>query len=139
MTAPAGVASLIRPDGSVVIPPDIAGDVAAALVRDIASQLRRDGGHIPPRTRTLLFALHQANRRHVERDDPGDEPARTSDPESTPEPTGTMTVTEAAGRLGCTPEYVRQLLRSGRLRGRRTHGLWLVERDSLTTYRRKAA
>jgi excisionase family DNA binding protein len=138
VTAPVGAAALIRPDGSVVIPPAIAGDVAAALVRDIAAQRRRDGGHIPSRTRVLLYALHQANCRHVEPDQT-DEHDGASDPGSEPEPAGTMTVTEAADQLGCTPEYVRQLLRSGRLRGRRTRGLWLVERDSLTTYRRKAA
>ncbi|MFC8715803.1 helix-turn-helix domain-containing protein [Kitasatospora sp. NPDC057198] len=49
-----------------------------------------------------------------------------------------LTAPEAAELLACSPEYVRRLARTGRLVGRRAGWAWLINRDSLDTYRHGA-
>ncbi|MFF0593187.1 helix-turn-helix domain-containing protein [Streptomyces antibioticus] len=47
-----------------------------------------------------------------------------------------LTVDEVAVAMGCRPRWIRTLLESGRLRGRRVHArLWLIDADSVDEYR----
>lgn len=51
-----------------------------------------------------------------------------------------LTVADAARELGCTPGYVRRLLREGILQGEKPGPrLWLVRRGSLSKLQKKEA
>ncbi|MFF4347847.1 helix-turn-helix domain-containing protein [Streptomyces sp. NPDC001530] len=125
---------LVRPDGSVVIPSAVAGDVLRALVRDLTARVRADGGEIGPGVRQLLYALHTAAQRiDIE---------HSSDNGTAPPPTGNVStgtevsVPEAAALLGCTPEYVRRLARTGAITARRIGArTWAIDRAALDNYR----
>lgn len=125
---------LVRPDGSVVIPSAVAGDVLRALVRDLTARVRADGGEIGPGVRRLLYALHTAAQRaDIEHgSDNG-----TAPPPSDNVSTGTeVSVPEAAALLGCTPEYVRRLARTGAITARRIGTrTWAIDRAALDNYR----
>jgi excisionase family DNA binding protein len=45
-----------------------------------------------------------------------------------------LTAREAARRLGCSVQYVRRLLRSGRLRGSKVGRDWVVEEADVTRW-----
>lgn len=137
MTRPAtDLSGLLRPDGSVVVPPSIAREVLRAIVRDTTQRVRAHGGEIPPATRRLLFALHES----AQRDDTEALAAQQGSASGTPpERSATvdlLTVAEAAERLECSPRYVRRLARSERITARRTAAGWLIDPVSLDHYRR---
>lgn len=48
-----------------------------------------------------------------------------------------MPISEAAEFLGVSKEYVRRLLRSGKVKGVRYSGVWVVNRQSLEAFARK--
>ncbi|MGW4021071.1 helix-turn-helix domain-containing protein [Streptomyces sp. NPDC005009] len=132
MTTPPdpGVVRLLRPDGSVVIPPELAGEVLRTLVVGATTQARMDGGVIGPGASRLLYQLYEAAQQaHAQgRADVGSRTANHATVE--------ITVAEAALLMGCRPRWIRTLLESGRLRGRRVNSrLWLIDRDSLDHYR----
>ncbi|MFI0134748.1 helix-turn-helix domain-containing protein [Streptomyces luteogriseus] len=132
MTAPPdpAAARLLRPDGSVVIPPELAAEVLRTLVVGATQQARTDGGVIGPAARRLLHQLYEAAQ-HAHARDRADVGSHTAD-----HPTVEITVAEAALLMGCRPRWIRTLLESGRLRGRRVNSrLWLVDRASLDHYR----
>ncbi|MEU2719738.1 helix-turn-helix domain-containing protein [Streptomyces smyrnaeus] len=122
-------------DGSIIIPPAVAGDVLRALVRDLTARVRADGGEIAPDVRRLLYALHDA----VQRTDRRTEIEHSSDNGTAPPPTATVaevSVDEAAALLECTPEYVRRLVRRGTLTARRLGArAWAINRAALEHYR----
>jgi excisionase family DNA binding protein len=130
------VLDLIRPDGSVIVPAGVAGEVLRSLVRDLTARVRTDGGEVSPTVRGLLNALHAA----AERVD-----TATTGPSSDP---GTTTIQranveigtgDAAALLECSTEYVRRLARSGRIQARRLGAAWLIDSASLDAYRTGAA
>lgn len=123
----------LRPDGSVVIPADVAGEVLRSLVRDLTARVRADGGEVSPSVRRVLYALHEAAQRS--------EPPTGSD-SGTPAPlpaTVELTAHQAALLLECSPEYARRLARSGRVDARRAGPAWLISRASLDAYRKGKA
>lgn len=121
-----GLASLRQPDGSVVIPPHLAGPVLRLLVLALAEQVRRDGGETSAAVRAILWGLHDAATQHDARTGFDDEtPARTA-------ATIEMDTADAAQVLGCSRQYVRRLAASGRLTARRAGRTWLVDPHSLT-------
>lgn len=126
---PAGARHLVRADGSVLVPAGLAGEVLRMLVRDINTQIRANGGQPSPAARRLLWALHDAAVR-------ADEAPRFA-AETPPEGSATVEIgaSEAAELLGCTPQYVRRLARTGRITARRCGPLWLISRASLDAYR----
>ncbi|ACZ84838.1 hypothetical protein [Streptosporangium roseum] len=123
MKSPAAVAgdfrTLLREDGSVLIPGDVAPDVLRSLIRDLTARIRLDGGHPSPSVHRVLYALHAASE---QRERSGS--ARGSE---IGEP-GTIEVTSAAmaERMGCSTRHVRSLCSSGRLRARRAGRDWLI-------------
>ncbi|MEU3750580.1 MULTISPECIES: helix-turn-helix domain-containing protein [Streptomyces] len=124
---------LVRPDGSVIIPPTAAGDVLRALVRDLTARVRADGGEVTPDIRRILYALHTAAQ-HAE------PPAAGHGSDTGTAPPGPATVEvavdEAAELLECTPEYVRRLARRGTLTARRIGArTWAIDRTGLDNYR----
>jgi excisionase family DNA binding protein len=129
--------NLLQPDGSVLIPAAVAGELLAAAVRDLTARARRDGLLVSARAARVLQALHEAAERH---DEDQAATAATSDSGSPPAPTSTVgaavTVTEAAAQLECSPRWVRYLAETGRIAGRRTGRVWLLDPASLDTYRR---
>ncbi|MFE4409077.1 helix-turn-helix domain-containing protein [Streptomyces sp. NPDC056821] len=133
---------LVRPDGSVVIPPAVAGDVLRALVRDLTARVRADGGEVTPGIRRLLYALHMAAQRAEQQADEDRAAPRVehqSDSGTAPTASatvGTVSVAEAAAALECRPEYVRRLARRGDLAAHRLgRRAWAIDRTSLDHYR----
>lgn len=137
---PPEVAGLLRPDGSVIVPASVAGEVLRALVRDLTARVRADGGEVSPGVRRLLWALHDAAQRHDEAASPSavtPGAACGSGSESPGSGTVEVTTAEAAERLECSASWVRQLVRRGLLTGRRVGArVWLVDVASLENYRR---
>jgi excisionase family DNA binding protein len=130
---------LVRPDGSVVIPSAVAGDVLRALVRDLTARVRADGGEIGPGVRRLLYALHTAAQHAEHRATTATGIERSSDSGTAPPAPATVTevsVNEAAALLGCSPEYVRRLVRTGAFTARRIGArIWAIDRATLDNYR----
>ena len=126
---PSGARHLVRPDGTVLVPASVAGEVLRALMRDLTTRVRTDGGEISPAVRTLLYALHTADEKHHQphSSDLGTPVTRPATVE--------LTAQQVAGLLECSPEYVRRLARSGRLRARRAGLVWLIDLASLEAYR----
>ncbi|MFF0408738.1 helix-turn-helix domain-containing protein [[Kitasatospora] papulosa] len=124
----------LRPDGSVVIPVDVAGEVLRSLVRDLTARVRADGGEVSPSVRRVLYALHEASQR-AEQPPPGSDAGTPAPPPATVE----LTAHQAALLLECSPEYARRLARSGRVDARRAGPAWLISRASLDAYRKGKA
>ncbi|MFJ7587162.1 helix-turn-helix domain-containing protein [Streptomyces sp. NPDC097617] len=126
---------LTRADGSVIVPPYVAGDVLRALVRDLTARVRADGGEITPGVRRLLYALHTAAQTtELECDNStAPRPAATGTAPHTP---GTVAVAEAAALMGCSPRHVRALIGAGRLPAQRVGArVWGIDRAALDHYR----
>ncbi|MGS2640256.1 helix-turn-helix domain-containing protein [Streptosporangium sp. G12] len=118
--------TLLREDGSVVIPPEVAAPVLRLLTIGLTARVRADGGEIGPVARQVLHALHAASQRC-------DEPGFRSE---TPEPRPAIveiTVMGMASEMGCSPQYVRRLCASGVLRARRVGRQWLITPDERRT------
>ncbi|URN12498.1 helix-turn-helix domain-containing protein [Streptomyces radiopugnans] len=116
-----------------------------ALIRDLTARIRADGGEVGPGVRRLLYALHTAAQR-AERPALDNPPAfdsvtapfDSSATGSTTTAPGTVgvSVAEAAALMGCSPEWVRALIRRGVLSARRIGArTWEVDRDALDDYR----
>ncbi|HEY9475776.1 MAG TPA: helix-turn-helix domain-containing protein [Mycobacteriales bacterium] len=128
-----GLEGLVRPDGSVVVPGSVAGEVLAALVRDLTARIRADGGEVSPAARRVLYALHSAAQCHDQVPDerPGSGVGTVGARRVMVEP---LTAADAAGMLECSTGYVRRLCRTGRLTARRTASVWLIDPVSLDAY-----
>lgn len=124
MTTPPDVT--VRPDGSVLIPPDVAREILRPIVRDLAARVRADGVPLSPRTVAFLVALHNADA-HPASSAPGTTLAAPVTVE--------MTARQAAALLACSSEFVRRLARSGRLKGHKAGPVWLIDSASLDAYR----
>lgn len=126
---------LIRDDGAVVVPAAVAGEVLRALVRDLTARVRTDGGEVSPAVRQLLYALHQAAQQP-----PPQTPASSGPGTLAPAPaTVELTAHQAAHLLECSSEYARRLARTGRVQARRAGTAWLINPQSLDTYRKGRA
>lgn len=116
---------LVREDGSVVIPPQLAGAVLRILLRDVGARCRTGDGKVSSSVSGLFWALNEAAEQAEARDG------------STPGTPGTapgsveLSTTEAARELGCSESYVRRLARAGRLRGRKVGPMWLVAQATI--------
>ncbi|MFV2102810.1 helix-turn-helix domain-containing protein [Micromonospora sp. LOL_024] len=125
---PAGPVEL--PDGSVIVPADVAGELLAAAVRDLTARARRDGLAVSGRAVAVLQALHEAAVRHdTTSSGPGTPTATT--------PMVEISTHEAATLMGCSAEYVRRLCRSGVVIARRIGPAWLIDRPSLDRHRHR--
>lgn len=126
------LASLLRADGAVVIPPEQAREVLRLVLIGIEVRVRADGGELSPRLRRILYALHHASQMEGRRSGEGaasgtevGEPGRLA-----------LSVAEAATVLGCSARWVRALLVGGRLTGRRVGvRAWAIDPDSLDQFR----
>ncbi|MYU51298.1 MULTISPECIES: excisionase family DNA-binding protein [Streptomyces] len=126
---------LTRPDGAVIVPPAIAGEVLRALVRDLTARVRADGGEVAPEVRRVLYALHTAAQ-HAETFDSVTVPFDSSATGSAAGPSGTVCVAEAAALMGCTPRHVRALIAAGRLPAERVGArVWAIDTAALNHYR----
>ncbi|MFJ3141406.1 helix-turn-helix domain-containing protein [Streptomyces halstedii] len=111
---------LVREDGSVVVPPELAAGVLRVLLRDVGARLSVDGGKVAPGVPGLLWALKAAAERAET--EGGSVPGTPAVPSVSVE----VSTAEAARELGCSEGYVRRLARAGRLRGRKVGAVWLV-------------
>jgi excisionase family DNA binding protein len=114
------LSGLLRPDGSVLVPVSIAAEVLRRLVRDMVTEARTSAGQPSPAARALLYALHEAAQRH-------EQDVAICDTLGVEQVSQGLTVREVAQRMGCSTSWVRQLLATGRLVGRRAGGVWIVE------------
>lgn len=127
-------ATLLGPDGSVTIPPGVAGEVLRALVRDLTARVRADGGEVSPTVRQVLYALHDATQR------PNTPvPSSVAGTPAVAPDTVELTAYEASIALGCSTEYARRLARTGRVLARRAGPAWLINRQALDAYRKGTA
>ncbi|MGQ4727047.1 helix-turn-helix domain-containing protein [Streptomyces sp. Ju416(a)] len=129
-----GTDRLVRADGAVVVPPGIANEVLRALVRDLTTRVRTDGGEVSPGVRQLLWALQDAAQ-HPARTAPSSAHGTAAPAAATVE----LTAHEAAALMGCSTEYARRLARTGRVLARRAGPAWLINRQALDAYRRGTA
>ncbi|MGW0596113.1 helix-turn-helix domain-containing protein [Streptomyces sp. NPDC002776] len=125
-----GIARLLRPDGSVMVPASVAGEVLRALVRDLSGRARADGGEVSPEARRVLYALHAAAVQ-----DEGAGPAFAPETPVRAAASVELTARQVAEILGCSAQYARTLARSGRVRARRAGPAWLIDSASLDAYR----
>ncbi|AJC60166.1 hypothetical protein GZL_07616 [Streptomyces sp. 769] len=128
---------MMRADGSVIVPPTVAGEVLRALVRDLTARVRADGGEVPPpEVRRVLYALHTAAQRADASDSDTAPFEPTTATGTAPGPSGTVCVAEAAALMGCTPRYVRALIAAGHLPAERVgERVWAIDTDALDHYR----
>lgn len=110
---------------AVTVPPALARPLLRFLVRALTREAREDGGALPPGIASFLADLAAL----VDAPPAGSADGTTSAPSATVEPV--MTATEVARSMGASPEYVRRLCRSGRLRARRPGREWLIDPESL--------
>lgn len=115
--------SLLRPDGTIIIPAAVAGDVLRLLVLGLTVRVRADGGELGPTARRVLWALHEAAQRT--------EQTGFADETSAPAPATVeiRTAQEMAVVMGCSVQYVRRLCASGALHARRAGRSWLITDD----------
>lgn len=110
-----------RDDGAVFVSPAVAGDVLRLLVLGLDALVRKDGGEVSPRARTLLLELHRAAQAY---DDGAPVPsAELGGPLSA---TVEVSVAQAARVIGSSREYVRRLCRREVLPARRIGREWLI-------------
>jgi excisionase family DNA binding protein len=114
-------------DGSVIVPPALAGPVLRILVRDLAQHIRTDGGAPTAGVRQLVYALARAEHKAGRFATESVQPLR---------PTVECSTAEAAALLECSAQHVRSLVRSGRILGRRIgQRAWAINRASLDAWR----
>lgn len=106
------LASLIRDDGSVVVPAGLAGEVARLLSKALVAESRSTGAPVTPTAVALLRALDEAARRPR----PSGTSASTSVSKPAARPASTV---EAAVSMGKSSRWVRALCSSGRIRAQR--------------------
>ncbi|MFC8724307.1 helix-turn-helix domain-containing protein [Streptomyces bacillaris] len=111
---------LLRPDGSVTIPPALAGPVLRVLLRDVGARLQSDQAAVPLPVSSLFWALAAAAERAEA------EAGSACGTPAVPPVSVEISTAEAARELGCSEGYVRRLARAGRLRGRKVGPIWLV-------------
>jgi excisionase family DNA binding protein len=128
---PPGARRLVREDGSVVVTPALAGEVLRCLLRDLAGRVRADGGELAAGVRELLWGLHAAA---TEAEQQASSVGGTLQASPVRVEIG---ISDAAQRLGCSPEYARRLARRGRLSARRVGRTWLVDAAALAAGERQ--
>ena len=129
---PEGARRLIREDGSVVVPPGLAGEVLRIVLRDVSVRVRADGGELSQGVRELLWGLHAAAS-EAERAADGSVGGTLEGATGTVE----IGIPDAARRLGCSREYARRLARGGRIPARRVGRTWLVDAVALAAGERR--
>lgn len=112
----APIVGLVQPDGAVVVPAGVAADVLRILARAVVADAREHGSQPSPACRRLLAALYESAQAYADR------PIATDQQRAQ----AVVTVAEAARRMECSTRWVRRLLASGRLSGRKDGGTWLV-------------
>lgn len=111
----------LQPDGSVVLPPELARPVLHALLIGLRIAGERDGSAPGPAAVELLRALAVAAARRP-----------VPHPEQRPVGAPSMVTTAEAGQLlGCSTSLVRRWCRTGRLPARRAAGGWLIDRNAI--------
>lgn len=122
---PSGGSGLVREDGSVVVPPALAGELLRRLLRDVTAEVHANGGVPSLACRELMWGLHTAAL--------AEEKAAGSGDGTPVGPVGSVEIgtTEAAQVLGCSAEYARRLAREGRLPARRVGRQWLIREAAI--------
>lgn len=124
---PPGAHGLVREDGSVVVPPALAGEVLRRLLRDLTAEMQANGGRLSPQVYRLLWALRGAQD--------ADEKGYTLTCTPGGSAAGTrvagaaiveISTAEAARRMGCSESYARRLARSGQVPARKVGTQWLI-------------
>ncbi|MEU7581958.1 helix-turn-helix domain-containing protein [Streptomyces sp. NPDC041068] len=139
MSRPQPGRRLVRANGSVVVPPSVAGEVARILFAHLDARARTDGGELSRAARRLLVEL-QAAAQHADRTafDFVTAPFDSAATGSTPALSGTVSVpvAEAAALMECSPRWIRHLITTGRLPAERLGArVWAIDRAALDHYR----
>jgi excisionase family DNA binding protein len=102
------------PDPLVTLPASVVAQLQRLAARALVVEARSNGLDPQPGIGRLLTEVERARRAAQLQAEQPTAPASIS-------------VAEAARQMGCTPGWVRQLLLAGRLPGRRSGGVWLVD------------
>jgi hypothetical protein len=113
----AQLAGLLSPDGSLIVPAGLAADVLRRLVRDMSNEAYMLGVVASPAAQRLLYELDAAARRYRD---------QAAEPAADPAPIEAVTVRDMAERMGCSVQWIRQQLKTGRLTGRKSGRVWIV-------------
>lgn len=119
--------AVVRPEGGVVVLGPLVGSLRAVLARLLA-RTAVEGAAPSPAFRELLWALAAAERQ------PATPPAFVNETPPAPSAKLEISTSEAARILGCSPQYVRQLCRSGALAGRQIGRTWLIDPAGLDAW-----
>lgn len=115
----------VRPDGSIVAPPEVWGYVG----RKASEKARRDreNGHRVDLLLEFIEAAAEAQRAQFTRDTvvPSPEPAEV------PPARVELTPAEVAERLGCSAEWVRRLCSAKRIPAHKVSGIWVIYEDDI--------
>ncbi|MGC2997417.1 helix-turn-helix domain-containing protein [Streptomyces sp. G35A] len=126
---PAGARSLLREDGSVVVPPALANVVLRVLLRDVGARVRVDGGRLAAGVHDLVWALHASSEAVGEGSEVVPTPVGSAGGTSVAGAASVeISTAEAARWMGCSESYVRRLARLGLVPARRVAGVWLIAR-----------
>lgn len=119
----------LRPDGSLLFPPETLRAVMGYLSRKLRQDLRQDGGGA---SAALVVGFIEACAESVRlREVLEAQGFPTSEEAAGPAARVWVSATEAAGRMGCSSRRVRQLARDGRLTARLSGGVWLIAADEI--------
>jgi len=128
--------SLVRADGSVTVPPSLAGEVVRILAAHLDARVRTDGGELSSGARRLLVELQAAADHAEQGPGPAVPPSAATGTTTPATATVEVTVNEAAALMECSPRWVRALIASGRLPARRAgERLWLIDAAALDHHR----
>lgn len=134
-----GPGDLVAEDGAVTVPAALVAEVRRALIRDSTEQLRRNGGgRTPLEVSALLSAFDVGVARAAGVSSVAGRRVRPDIGSGGREVASLgVSTSQAAERMGCDPSWVRRLARTGRLRGYRSGGVWVVDQTDLVAYLRE--
>lgn len=129
-------AHLVRPDGSVVVPPEVADRVLRILVIGLSESVRRNAGGRPSQpVINVLHALNAAAAREEEQSSANGTDFGEKRIMDSIQGGSWVTCREAAALLQCTDRAIRKACGQGRLPATK-HGItWFINVQDLDRYR----
>ena len=123
---------LLQPDGSLIVPAPVAGEVLYHLERSLLRSIREDRVQMTPGARAVLEGLRQAAEHRA-----AGPPGFATETEARAPGIVEITADDAAVLTGCSPQYIRRLCLAGEIPARRAgRPMWLIDRAGLDGYMR---
>ncbi|GAA4040974.1 hypothetical protein GCM10023063_28370 [Arthrobacter methylotrophus] len=134
--ADASFAHLVRPDGSVVVPPEVADRVLRILVVGLSESVQRNaGGRVSEPVMNVLHALNAAAAREEQTSSANGTVFGEKRTMESMKGGSWLTCREAAALLQCTDRAIRKACGQGRLSALKHGSQWLIAEADLDRYR----